>query len=134
MSRRKQELAYEPVAANKKANTVRSTFLLFVRSAPALCTPRPVEPGKLRLSNPHFGMTHVEAVITANADCNARDEGYVSTLELTCRTMRRSFIDAPPGADVCWRRDRDPDQPVAGLWTPWDRAYLAPGRTLGANI
>ena len=113
---------------------MRPTLLLLVLLCAGACTPPPVQSGSLLLSNPHFGPTRVEAVITANADCRARDAGYVSTLELVIPTNATRFIDAPPGADVCWRRDRDPDQPVAGVWTPWDRAYLAPGRTLDANL
>jgi hypothetical protein len=100
----------------------------------AACTPPPVQPGSLLLSNPHFGPTHVEAVITTNPDCAARDNGYVSTLAFELPNDATKFLDAPPGADVCWRRDRDPSQPVAGQWSRWDRAYLAPGRTLDANL
>lgn len=113
---------------------MRPTFLPIVLLGAAACTPQPVQPGSLLLSNPHFGPTNVEAVITANPDCGARDAGYISTLEFLIPTNATKFIDVPPGADVCWRRDRDPAHPVAGAWSAWDRAYLAPGKAIDANL
>ncbi|HEY1299548.1 MAG TPA: hypothetical protein VGF07_03575 [Stellaceae bacterium] len=98
------------------------------------CTPPPVQPGALQLSNLNFGPTHVEAVITANPDCAARGPGYLSTLEFLLPPNSTKLIGAPPGADICWRRDRDPGQPVAGEWSPWGRAYVAPGRRIDANL
>jgi hypothetical protein len=65
------------------------------------CAPQPPMPlpGRLQLSNPNFGLINVEAVITANPDCAARDDGYVSTLEFTMPNNATKFIEAPPGAD-----------------------------------
>ncbi len=100
----------------------------------AACAPQPVQPGTLLLSNPNFGPTNVEAVITANPDCGARGPGYVSTLEFVLPNNATKFIDVPPGTEVCWRRDRDPSQPVAGQWSGWDRAYVEPGTTIDANL
>ncbi len=106
-------------------------IVLFCVSA---CAPQPPQPGTLLLSNPNFGSTNVEAVITANPDCGARGPGYVSTLEFVLPTNATKFIDVPPGTEVCWRRDRDPSQPVAGQWSGWDRAYVEPGTTIDANL
>jgi len=113
---------------------VRSTLLVVVLLCVAACAAQPVQPGTLLLSNPHFGAINVEAVITANPDCAARGQGYVSTLEFVLPNDATKFIDVPPGTEICWRRDRDPDQPVAGEWSPWDRAYVAPGATIDANL
>jgi hypothetical protein len=89
----------------------------------------------LLLSNPDFDMINVEAVITANPDCAARDEGYIATLEFTMPNNATKFLDAPPGADICWRRDRRPGQPTATrVWSRWDRAFLVPGKTVDANL
>jgi len=90
--------------------------------------------GRLQLSNPDFPIINVEAVITANPDCDARDNGYVSTLEFAMPNNSTKFIDAPPGADVCWRSDRNPGRPVPGRWSRWDRAFLVPGRLVNANL
>jgi hypothetical protein len=98
------------------------------------CAPQLPLPGRLQLSNPNFGLINVEAVITANPDCGAREEGYVSTLEFTMPNNGTKFIDAPPGADVCWRSDRNPGRPVPGRWSRWDRAYLVPGRLVDATL
>jgi hypothetical protein len=98
------------------------------------CQPQQLEPGRLRLSNPDFGLVNVEAVITANPDCNARDNGYYSTMEFTMPNNSTKFIDAPPGADVCWRSDRNPGRPVPGRWSGWDRAYLVPSKLVDAKL
>jgi hypothetical protein len=98
------------------------------------CAPPVPLPGTLRLSNPNFALINVEAVITANSDCAARDDGYVSTLEFTMPNNATKFIEVPPGADVCWRSDRNPGRPVPGRWSRWDRAYLVPGKLVDATL
>ena len=98
------------------------------------CTPEAAGPGRLLLSNPDFPLVNVEAVITANSNCDARDDGYVSTLEFTMPNNSTKFIDVPPGADVCWRSDRNPGRPTPGRWSRWDRAYLVPGKTISSNL
>jgi len=110
---------------------VLPAMMLFCAAA---CTPQPAQPGTLLLSNLDFGPTNVEAVITANPDCGARGPGYVSTLEFILPNNATKFIDVPPGAEICWRRDRDPSQPVAGQWSGWDRAYVEPGMTVDAKL
>ena len=102
--------------------------------AASCAQPQPPSPGMLRLSNPNFGLINVEVVITANSDCGARDEGYVSTLEFTMPNNATKFIEAPLGADVCWRSDRNPGRPVPGRWSRWDRASLVPGRLVNATL
>jgi hypothetical protein len=113
---------------------VRPTLLALVLLGVAACAPQPVGPGTLLLSNPNFGPLNVEAVVTANPDCASRGPGYVSTFEFVLPNNATKFLDVPPGTEICWRRDRDPDQPVAGEWSPWDRAYVAPGTTIDANL
>jgi hypothetical protein len=110
-----------------------SAIVLFCAGS---CAPQPSVPlpGRLQLSNPNFGLINVEAVITANPDCAARDDGYVSTLEFAMPNNATKFIEAPPGTDVCWRSDRNPGRPVAGRWSRWDRAYLVPGKLVDATL
>ena len=118
-------------------STVRksSAVLAVVALCAGSCVqPQPLAPGRLRLSNPNFGLINVEAVITANPDCSARDEGYVSTLEFTMPNNATKFIEAPPGADVCWREDRNPGRPSPGRWSRWDRAFLVPGKLVDATL
>jgi hypothetical protein len=108
--------------------------MLIVLLCAGSCAPQVPEPGRLLLSNPDFPLINVEAVITANPDCEARDSGYVSTLVFTMPNNATKLIDAPPGADVCWRRDRNPGRAAAGRWSRWDRAFLVPGRTIDATL
>src|ERR1700739_3564134 len=103
-------------------------------AAAGSCAPQPPLPGRLQLSNPDFVMINVEAVITANPDCDARDNGYISTMEFAMPNNSTKFIEAPPGADVCWRSDRNPGRPVRGRWSRWDRAYLVPGKLVDATL
>jgi hypothetical protein len=113
---------------------LRPRILPIVLLCAGSCAPQAPEPGKLLLSNPNFPLINVEAVITANPECDARDSGYISTLAFVMPNNATKFIEAPPGADVCWRSDRNPGRPVAGRWSRWDRAYLVPGRTIDATL
>jgi hypothetical protein len=113
---------------------VRSRILPIVLLCAGSCVPQAPGPGMLLLSNPDFPLINVEAVITANPDCDARDDGYISTLEFTMPNNSTRFIDVPPGADVCWRSDRNPGRPSPGRWSRWDRAFVVPGRTISANL
>ncbi len=113
---------------------MRPRILPIVLLCAGSCAPQVPQPGWLLLSNPDFPLINVEAVITANPDCDARDAGYVSTLEFTMPNNATKFIDVPPGADVCWRSDRNPGRPVPGRWSMWDRAFLVPGKTISVNL
>ena len=113
---------------------MRSIILPLVLLCAGSCVPDAPSPGRLLLSNPDFPLINVEAVITANPDCDSRDDGYISTLEFTMPNNATKFIDAPPGANVCWRSDRNPGRPSPGRWSRWDRAFLVPGRTISANL
>jgi hypothetical protein len=114
---------------------VRAIFLPIALFCVAACAPtQPPQPGTLQLSNPDFGPTNVEVVITSNADCASHGPGYLSSFDFVLPNNATKFIDVPPGAEVCWRRDRDPTQPVPGQWSGWDRAYVEPGTTIDANL
>jgi hypothetical protein len=121
-------------AVDRESKAVRSRILLIVLLCAGSCAPQEPGPGRLLLSNPNFPLINVEAVITANPDCEARADGYISTLEFTMPNSATKFIDVPPGADVCWRSDRNPGRPVPGRWSRWDRAYLVPGKTIDATL
>ena len=72
---------------------MRSRLLAIVLLCAGSCAPQAPGPGRLLLSNPDFPLINVEAVITANPDCDARDDGYVSTLEFTMpKTLPNSSI------------------------------------------
>ena len=113
---------------------MRSIILSLVLLCVGSCAQQAPGPGRLLLSNPDFPLINVEAVITANPDCDARDDGYISTLEFTMPNNSTKFIDVPPGANVCWRSDRNPGRPSPGRWSRWDRAFIVPGRTISASL
>jgi hypothetical protein len=122
------------VSTNAKLLACPAILLLCLFCAVSCVQPQPPAPGRLQLSNPHFGLINVEAVITANPDCSARDAGYISTLEFAMPNNATKFIEAPPGADVCWRSDRNPGRQAPGRWSRWDRAYLVPGKLVDATL
>jgi len=47
---------------------------------------------------------------------------------------RLEVIQVPDGANVCWRSDRNPNDPVAGAWSGWTKATLFPGRNAEADL
>jgi hypothetical protein len=111
-------------------------FLAIVFLCAGSCAPQPTAqlPGRLKLNNPDFGLTNVEAVITANPDCAARDDGYVSTLEFAMPNNATKFIDAPPGLRSLRQQTSAPGRPVPGRWSRWNRAFLVPGKLVGATL
>jgi hypothetical protein len=123
-----------PDAVDREKKTVRTRLLLLALCTLASCAPPPAGPGMLLLSNLNFPPTNVEAVTTSNPDCGSRGPGYVSTGEFVLPGDATRFVAVPPGSDVCWRRDRDPSHPVAGAWSGWNRAFVAPGATIDANL
>jgi hypothetical protein len=94
--------------------------------AALLVTASCAAPAHLTLSNFRFDHAGVEAVVTANPDCSARD-GAATTFDLPFKGTR--VIDAPPAADVCWRR-----QTGAGQWGEWHRAFTASGRSIDTEL
>lgn len=120
--------------SNLSTTRILLGLLAMAALADTSCAPQPVLPGRLQLSNPNFGLINVEAVITASEDCGVRGAGYVSTLEFTMPNNATKFIDAPPGANVCWRSDRNPGRPAPGRWSRWNRAFLVPGKLVDATL
>ena len=100
---------------------------LMVMLGVAACSSAPAGTATLTLNNPYWDKVNVEIVITKRADCDSRAEGYVETKEMVMRKERSEAIEVPPDATVCWRHDRNPNQPVAGAWSGWTRATLQPG-------
>ena len=96
--------------------------------------PKPKDVASLTLNDPSWDRVNVELVITKNGDCDNRGEGFISSRELVMRKNKTEYIEVPNGAAVCWRRDRNPNNPVAGAWTGWTRATLFPGQNAEADL
>ena len=89
---------------------------------------------RLTLNDRYWDRVTVEIVITKNTDCDNRGEGYISSREIVMRKNKTETIDVPVGGNVCWRHDRNPNNPVAGAWSGWTRATMFPGATSDADI
>jgi hypothetical protein len=98
------------------------------------CSLAPSGRGRLTLNDPYWERVNVQIVITRRADCDSREEGYIETRELVMRKDKTEWIDVPNDATVCWRHDRNPNSPVAGVWSGWTRATLLPGQRAETDI
>jgi hypothetical protein len=87
----------------------------------------------LILNNPTWDRVNVEAVITTSPNCDNRD-AYVSTQEFVMIKNRTQRIEAPKAENICWRHDRNPNNPVAGAWSGWSRATMFPGQTYETDL
>jgi hypothetical protein len=85
-------------------------------------------PAHLALSNFRFGNAAIEAVVSAAPDCspavpNAPPVDFILPFKGT------RVIEAAPDTDICWRRQTGP-----GLWTEWNRAFTASGRSIDVQL
>lgn len=100
----------------------------------AACSSTPSGATRLTLNDPYWDRVNVEIVITKRADCDSREEGYIETRQVTMRKNKTETIDVPNDATVCWRHDRNPNNPVAGAWSGWTRATLSPGQSAETDL
>ena len=98
------------------------------------CNPRPADSSTLILNDPYWERVNVDLVITHRADCDSRADGFVETRQLVMRKGKTERIDVPNGATVCWRHDRNPDEPVAGAWSGWTKASIRPGQEAEVDL
>ncbi len=113
------------------------SFLAIALSLLAGCSvfsSKPADTASLTLNNPSWDRVNVEVVITKSTDCDNRGEGYLSRQELVMRKNKTETLEVPNGANVCWRHDRNPNNPVAGTWSGWTRATLFPGASSETDI
>jgi hypothetical protein len=87
----------------------------------------------LTLNNSYWDQVNVEIVLTRSTDCENR-EAYISSRQILMRRNKTESVDVPSGANVCWRHDRNPNNPVAGAWSGWTKATLFPGQSGDAEI
>jgi hypothetical protein len=87
----------------------------------------------LILNNPTWDRVNVEAVITKSPNCDNRD-AYLSTQQFVMAKNRTQRIEAPNAESICWRHDRNPNNPIAGAWSGWSRVTLFPGQTTETEL
>jgi hypothetical protein len=88
----------------------------------------------LTLNNPFWDRVHVEAVITTSDDCDYRGKGYVKTEHFIMRKDQTHDIVAPHAENICWRHDRNPNNPSPGAWSDWSRATMYPGQSARTDL
>src|SRR5262245_17047818 len=87
----------------------------------------------LILNNPTWDRVNVESVVTKSTNCD-NQEGYLSTEQFVMTKNRTQRIEAPNGESICWRHDRNPNNPIAGVWSGWSRVTLFPGQTTETDL
>ena len=89
------------------------------------------QPRRLALSNFSFDYATVQTVVTTAPECGT-SAAAVSTFALPLNGTR--VIEAPPGADVCWRREIAEAPSARPRWSEWNRAYLSAGRSIDSQL
>jgi hypothetical protein len=87
----------------------------------------------LILNNPTWDRINVEAVITKSPNCENQD-AYISTEQFVLTKNRNRKIETPNAEGICWRHDRNPNNPIAGVWSGWSRVTLFPGQTTETDL
>jgi hypothetical protein len=98
------------------------------------CSSGSSQSATLTLNDPTWDRVNVQAVITKSSDCDDRQNGYVATDEFVMTKGHSHNVVAPNAETICWRHDRDPNNPVAGDWSGWSRATLFPGQTTETDL
>ena len=97
------------------------------------CGSESEQSARLILVNPTWDKVNVEVVVTKSTDC-ANQDAYVSSKSLVMSKNQSYKIEAPNSEGICWRHDRNPNNPVAGAWSGWSRATLFPGQTAETDL
>jgi len=98
------------------------------------CSSAPPGTSKLTINDPYWDRVNVQIVITRRADCDSRADGFISSKTVVMRKNTTQAFEVPNGANLCWRHDRDPNNPVAGAWSGWTRATMYPGRSAETDL
>jgi hypothetical protein len=98
------------------------------------CSSSSSQTATLILDNATWERVNVEAVITNSADCDNRGKEYVETKQFVMTKGQTVKIQAPKAESICWRHDRNPNNPTPGDWSGWSRAPLSPGQTAETDL
>ena len=100
----------------------------------AACSSTPKDAASLTLNDPYWDRVNVEVVITKLANCDNRGDGFISTKQVVMRKNKTESFEVPNGANLCWRHDRDPNNPVKGAWSGWTKATVFPGQNAETDL
>jgi hypothetical protein len=98
------------------------------------CSSTPKDAGALKLVNRDWDRVNVEVVYTRSADCDDRGPEYDHTDQLIMHKNVTKEFDAPNGESICWRHDRNPNNPSPGVWSGWSRVTLFPGQETETDL
>src|SRR5580704_150310 len=123
------------IGGRKRAGEMRfyRFVVLSMLAGCSMFSSSPKDAATLTLNNPSWDQVNVEIVLNRSSDCENRD-GYISSRQILMRRNKTESIDVPSGANVCWRHDRNPNNPVAGAWSGWTKATLFPGQSGESEI
>jgi hypothetical protein len=93
----------------------------------AACDSTPKDASKITLHNAEWDHVNVQVVITKGTDCDSRGPEFVGAQDFVMIKDQRRDVIAPNGTSVCWRHDRNPQNPAPGQWSGWSRAIPFPG-------
>ncbi len=113
---------------------MRFPVVLSAALCAAACSSGSDKSATLVLNNPYWDRVNVEAVITRSTDCDNRGSGYVSTEQFVMVKNRTQKIEAPNAESICWRHDRNPNNPTRGDWSGWSKVTLFPGQETQADL
>lgn len=114
--------------------TMRYLTLIAALLVCSSCSSGSSHSATLVLDDPTWERVNVEAVITRSSDCDERQNGYVATKDFVMTKGHSHQVVAPNAETICWRHDRDPNNPVPGNWSEWSRATLFPGQTTETDL
>ena len=100
----------------------------------AACSSHSKDSATLVLVNHFWDHVNVEAVVIKGSSCTDRSQDVTPPKQFEMGKGQTYKIDAPNGAQVCWRHDPDPHNPQKGLWSDWSRAILYPGQEFETDL
>ena len=100
----------------------------------AACSSGDSSTATLILNDPTWERVNVEVVFTKSSDCDNRGEGYDRSQQIQMRKNKTERFEAPNGESICWRHDRNPNNPTPGGWSGWSRVTLFPGETTETEL
>ena len=97
------------------------------------CSSTPENGATLLLRNQYWDKINVQVVVTPSGDCDNKS-AYVETLEFVLNKNASRSIIAPHAENICWRKDRNPNNPSPGEWSSWSHATMYPGQSADTDI